>query len=1064
MMKKSKRYRGLVSLIAPMLGIGMLTNAAQAASMKPIADKDLVFGGQDGVIAVEAEHFYKQTATSKRAWYLTTAKKHPKSSNDADAPHVSGASGGAYLEILPDTRHNHGHKLIRGENFSPEPGKLAVLHYKVNVDKPGRYYVWVRAHSTGSEDNGIHVGIDGEWPASGQRMQWCQGKRTWRWESSQRTEKVHCGVPGLIYLDIEKAGEHEIHFSMREDGFEFDKWFMTSTKNFPRPADGGPLSIVKKGNAPKAFAVPAGYADPAAAKKAPAAKKDTASHAVPAGKGIQMNAVDFPPQGTGYYLDQGKWMAINPDQRKTAKSTAPFPGNTGKFNVILKAVGENDGSSTFSVAVNDTVIGRHTAPLSTDTFEVGPKYHATFKNIEVGQGDVVTVSSTIASADGKEYSRARWSGLEFVPADAKTRKANQALIAAAQKKAPAKVAPAKPKKVGPPLVLPRKSDGNGKVAISGELKEWHKITLDLAGPYAHEKDNQPNPFTDYRMTVTFTHQSGSPSYEIPGYFAADGKAANSSADSGTTWRAHLSPDKSGKWNYEVSFTKGKHAALSAGPSGVAVAKFSGAKGSFKIAKSDKKGRDLRSKGRLEYAGNRYLRHAGSGEYFIKAGADAPETFLAYADFDNTRAGNPRKAPLKTWSAHLKDWKQGDPTWKNGKGKAMIGALNYLASKGCNVFSFLPYNAGGDGDNVWPFIERNEKMHYDCSKLDQWGIIFDHATLVGHYLHFKLQETEIDDNRRGHKASDGSVPTSLDGGKLGPERKLYCREIIARFGHALALNWNIGEENTQSHQEQQDMINYLSDVDAYDHNIVIHTFPGDQDKVYKPLLGDKSKLTGLSIQNSALKDTHWQTVKWVRESTKAGKPWIVAFDESGSAAHAQVPDTGYKGYKNIDADGKKVHDEHAVRKQTLWGTLMGGGAGNEYYFGYKVPENDIVCEDWRSRDRSWDYCRHALEFFNQHVAFWETEPADELVGADPKANTNYCLAKKGDTYVVYLSNGGSADLNLSGAKGSFKVKWYNPRTGGALATGSVKSVRGGGKVSIGNPPAEKGQDWVALIKR
>jgi hypothetical protein len=48
--------------------------------------------------------------------------------------------------------------------------------------------------------------------------------------------------------------------------------------------------------------------------------------------------------------------------------------------------------------------------------------------------------------------------------------------------------------------------------LSGELKQWHKITLTLAGPSARESDTNPNPFTDYRMTVTFTHESGSPSY------------------------------------------------------------------------------------------------------------------------------------------------------------------------------------------------------------------------------------------------------------------------------------------------------------------------------------------------------------------------------------------------------------------------------------------------------------------------------------------------------------------------------------------------------------------------
>ena len=108
----------------------------------------------------------------------------------------------------------HADKLIKGVNFSPDPGKMSILHYKVNISTPGKYYVWVRAYSTGGEDNGLHVGLDGEWPASGQRLQWYKGKRTWRWESRQRTEKEHCGEPYKIFLDIKEAGDHVIHFSM----------------------------------------------------------------------------------------------------------------------------------------------------------------------------------------------------------------------------------------------------------------------------------------------------------------------------------------------------------------------------------------------------------------------------------------------------------------------------------------------------------------------------------------------------------------------------------------------------------------------------------------------------------------------------------------------------------------------------------------------------------------------------------------------------------------------------------------------------------------------------------
>ena len=94
-----------------------------------------------------------------------------------------------------------------------------------------------------------------------------------------------------------------------------------------------------------------------------------------------------------------------------------------------------------------------------------------------------------------------------------------------------------------------------------------------------------------------------------------------------------------------------------------------------------------------------MQFAGDKSWFLKAGADAPETLLAYKDFDGTLAHKPGKVPLKTYAKHVADWKEGDPSWKGGKGKGLIGAINYLAREGMNAFSFLPYNAGGDGDNA-----------------------------------------------------------------------------------------------------------------------------------------------------------------------------------------------------------------------------------------------------------------------------------------------------------------------------------------------------------------------------
>ena len=424
---------------------------------------------------------------------------------------------------------------------------------------------------------------------------------------------------------------------------------------------------------------------------------------------LGMSASQFLEGSKGYYLDQGKWLAVNPAKDKSGTASAGFNLPTGKYDLILRAVGESDGQSTYTVQINDGQIGAFICPLSEETYEEGEKFSKRWPNIDIARGDVLKVTSNVASTVGKEFSRARWAGLSFAAADAPTEKALAEHVSEIVKKIGIPYA-----NKSPGLQQPRGKDGNGKITISGELKQWHKVTLTLDGPFAHEQDNRPNPFTDYALSVTFTHESGSPSYTVPGYFAADGNAAESSAQSGTKWRTHLSPDKPGQWTYRVSFLTAPNIISGETDAVGRIQPLHKKTGSFTIDPTDKSGRDFRAQGRLIYVGKHHLRFAGSKEYFLKAGADAPETLLGYADFDGTSANKAAKVPLKHYKPHLADWKAGDPSWQDGKGKGLIGALNYLSSTGANAFSFLPYNAGGDGDNVWPFTSRDDPLHYGPS--------------------------------------------------------------------------------------------------------------------------------------------------------------------------------------------------------------------------------------------------------------------------------------------------------------------------------------------------------------
>lgn len=582
--------------------------------------------------------------------------------------------------------------------------------------------------------------------------------------------------------------------------------------------------------------------------------------------------------------------------------------------------------------------------------------------------------------------------------------------------------------------------------ITGELKKWHKVTLTFDGPETSEKDPY-NPFMNYRLNVLFTHEGSGKEYLVPGYFAADGNAGETSATSGNKWRVHFAPDEIGAWTYHVDFRKGRWSAVSPKKdTGESAGFMDGYTGNFKIAPTDKTGKDFRAKGRLQYVGERYLKFAETGEYFLKQGADAPENFLAYADFDGTFHNDGHKDELvKTWESHLQDWRSGDPVWKNGKGKAMIGALNYLAEKGLNAFSFLTNNIEGDDQNVFPYVDYDTWDRIDISKMDQWEIVFEHAQQLGLFLHFKTLEVE----------NQGL----LDNGGLGANSKLYYRELMARFGHHLALNWNLCEENgewvknpktpPQDTPERLAMARYFKQNDPYHHHLVIHN-----GKKFDDLLGPESGITGPSVQTHRkdFASIHKEVLHWLKASEKAGYPWAVAVDEPGDAQHSLLPD-------------EEDPDHDLARRNGLWGTLMAGGWGNEWYFGYAHEHSDLTCEDYRSRDLFWDQAHNALAFFKDNrIPFYEMENHDALVGNPENENTVYCLAKEGEVYLIYLNNADKVELDLTHTSNSFNVRWYNPKKGGQLLKGKIKKVTGGHIVDLGKTPSKKQKDWVVLLTK
>jgi hypothetical protein len=196
-----------------------------------VAVEQVVATETGGFVVVEAERFTRQTRHDKRAWYVTSASAIPAVGPDIDSPHLEGASGGAYIEVLPDTGVD-GTSPIHGENFSDKPGEMAVLSYPVKFTTAGRYYIWARAFATDGDDNTLHFGLDESWPESSARQHTFTGK-AWRWASRHRHSK------GKIYFDVPTPGIHVVNVSMREDGCELDQFVLTTREDYLPPGEAG---------------------------------------------------------------------------------------------------------------------------------------------------------------------------------------------------------------------------------------------------------------------------------------------------------------------------------------------------------------------------------------------------------------------------------------------------------------------------------------------------------------------------------------------------------------------------------------------------------------------------------------------------------------------------------------------------------------------------------------------------------------------------------------------------------------------------------------------------------
>ena len=576
--------------------------------------------------------------------------------------------------------------------------------------------------------------------------------------------------------------------------------------------------------------------------------------------------------------------------------------------------------------------------------------------------------------------------------------------------------------------------------VQGVQREWQTVELVFSAPFAFSELDLLNPFLSYRFNVLFTRPDGS-QLLVPGFFDADGKSANTSADSGNKWRVRLTPDQAGTWSWLASFRTAPNIAveLDFDTAGVPVdGSFHGTSGTLSIGPFDPQALGHRARGMLRPRGKHYLKFSESQEDFLKGGANSPENLLAYYEFDNTWdvGGESPATPdgLHHFDAHLADFSFSDPQdvaslWQTSKGRRIIGAINYLAKQGVDALYFVTYTTdGGDSQDTWPWREPfgpNHKLVYDVSKLAQWEKVFTHMSARGVVMHLVTQEMENDQTMGG----------------LSIERMVYFRELVARFAHHQGLVWNIGEENTSPPADQIAFADYLRAQDPWDHPLTVHNRVGLAYETYQALWGTSFDTTSLQASPPYFNELA-RNLRVL--SSAAGSPFTVFADEAFTPSVAP-----------------SMSNLAEMRSLALWGNLMGGGAGIEWYFDFA----DTTLEDFRVAEPLWGDTRHALEFFRNHVYVNALKPLDGTT----LETDDHVLRELGQTYVIYRPNGGGALLLVPDLE-PYTVEWFDPRAGGALQESASRLVtaalviNGSFVLPTGPPPYSPDEDWVILVRK
>jgi len=214
--------------------------------------------------------------------------------------------------------------------------------------------------------------------------------------------------------------------------------------------------------------------------------------------------------------------------------------------------------------------------------------------------------------------------------------------------------------------------------------------------------------------------------------------------------------------------------------------------------------------------------------------------------------------------------------------------------------------------------------------------------------------------------------------------------------------------------------------------------------HTPILFDDSEhymFADISQVNSRnFDEAHWQQLRWLlQQIDRHPRP----------SNHTKIYGSGYHSF------GTGGPEDGVER---FWRNILGGSASARFH----RPDAGNGLNDYAKASIK------AARLVERSVKFWDVTPQMDLLSGR-ESNEAYLAAKPGEAYVLYFTDGGSVDLDLTDAAGPFEVTWISVSMGISTRTSAAGGYRltkttlaGGRGVTLSAP--YKGGWVVVLVKK